>query len=414
MSDPIKIHHFDNGLVLIGEAMDWLESAAFAMMLPVGSETDPDGLSGLSSFTCEMALRGAGPYDSRAFVERLDDLGAERSESVGKSHTVFGAATLSEHLIPVMETFAEVARRPHLPGDQLEAGRLVMYQELRAMEDEPSQKVMMELRRGHYPHVWGRPTIGDWDSVSAITIADIHSHFEKTYRPNGTVIGVAGRFDWNQLVDEVGRLFNAWSKREEPIVDPGQRGPVTLHIPDETAQTHIGISYPSVPYKHDDYFLAWSGMGILSGGTSSRLFTEVREKRGLCYSVYASYHTLLDLAGVFCYAGTSAERAQETLDVTVQELQRLKDGINEDELERLKARIKSALIMQQESSGSRAGSIARDWYHLGRVRSMEEIDRMVNELTRERINDYFAANPPSDFTFVTLGPEQLEAPRGVS
>jgi predicted Zn-dependent peptidase len=155
-------------------------------------------------------------------------------------------------------------------------------------------------------------------------------------------------------------------------------------------------------------------VGVLGGGTSARLFTEVRERRGLCYSVYASYHTLRDRGGVFCYAGTSAERAQETLDVTAAELVRLARGIEEHELARLKARIKSSLIMQQESSSSRSASIARDWYHLGRVRSLDEVSALVDGLNSQRINAYLAEHPPRDFTVVTLGPDELEVPVGVS
>jgi predicted Zn-dependent peptidase len=140
---------------------------------------------------------------------------------------------------------------------------------------------------------------------------------------------------------------------------------------------------------------------------SSRLFTEVREKRGLCYTVYASYHTLRDRASVLCYAGTTAERAQETLDVTLGELKRLAAGIEPNELSRLKARVKSSLVMQQESSSSRSSSIARDWYHLGRVRTLDEIGQLVDALTCDSINGYLAAHPPRDFTIVTLGQRPL-------
>ncbi|MEX0978312.1 MAG: insulinase family protein, partial [Pirellulales bacterium] len=165
---------------------------------------------------------------------------------------------------------------------------------------------------------------------------------------------------------------------------------------------------------HPDYFQAWGAVGVLSGGTSARLFIEVREKRGLCYSVYATMHTLLDRGCVLCYAGTSAERAQETLDVLLSELVRLAEGVEAGELNRLKARMKSSLIMQQESSTARSGAIARDWYHLGRVRTMDELSRLLDELSCQSINAYLAAHPPGDFTIVTLGPQPLEVPRGVS
>jgi predicted Zn-dependent peptidase len=146
----------------------------------------------------------------------------------------------------------------------------------------------------------------------------------------------------------------------------------------------------------------------LSGGMSARLFTEVRERRGLCYSVYASYNSLKHRGGVFCYAGTGAERAQETLEVTLGELLRLEQGVEEHELDRLKARIKSSLVMQQESSSGRSSSLAFDWYHLGRARTLEEIEQIIDGLSSSTINAYLKKNPPKDFTVVTLGPKSLE------
>ena len=408
------IHTYPNGLVLVAEPMGWLESAALTLMVPAGCVHDPPKASGLASFTCEMALRGAGPRDSRRFIEDLDALGVERSESVVDSHTRYSGATLSANLPETLSIFADVLRRPHLPAEQLEAGRQVMLQELRAVEDEPSQKVMIELRRRHYPKPWGRPSQGELEAIEATTIDQVRELHRQHYRPNGTILGVAGRFDWHDLRQTVGELLGDWEPTDEsPIVEAGAMKKQE-HLAYDSNQTQIGIAYPSVPYRHADYFQAWGAVGVLSGGMSARLFTEVRERRGLCYSVYAMYHTLRELGGVFCYAGTSAERAQETLDVTIGELVRLAQGVEAHELDRLKARIKSALIMQQESSAARSSSIARDWYHLGRVRSLEEIGSLVDSLSCESINAYLAEHPPGDFTVVTLGPRPLEVPVGVS
>jgi predicted Zn-dependent peptidase len=127
--------------------------------------------------------------------------------------------------------------------------------------------------------------------------------------------------------------------------------------------------------------------------------------------VYAVCHTLRDRGSVFCYAGTTAERAQDTLDVVIHELRELSQGVRSDELQRLKARLKSSLIMQQESSSSRSGSIAADWYYLQRVQTLEEVGRIVDQLTCESINGYLARNPPADFLVVTLGQSELELPR---
>ncbi len=413
MTRPIVSHTYANGLVLVAEPMPSLESAAFTFLLPAGCALDPEGLSGLGSFTCEMSLRGSGERDSRAFVQDLENLGVERGESVSTSHTSFSGATLSRNLFPALTIFADLLRRPHFPDDQLEAARLVVLQELSAIEDEPGQKVMLELRRRQYPEPWGRPSHGERSALEAIGLEHIHDYFRRHYHPNGAIVGVAGNLDWDSLKEHVGQLFDDWAPQSASEPATGRWLSKREHIHHESNQTQIGIGFESLPYRHPDYFQAWGAIGVLSGGMSSRLFTEVREKRGLCYSVYATMHTLRDRGSVLCYAGTSAERAQETLDVTLEELVRLAQGIRSDELARLKARIKSSLIMQQESSSSRSSAIARDWYHLGRVRTLDELSRLLDALSCESINAFLAEHPPRDFTVVTLGPHPLEVPVGI-
>src|SRR3989442_9053029 len=142
-----------------------------------------------------------------------------------------------------------------------------------------------------------------------------------------------------------------------------------------------------------DYYAAMGAVNVLSGGMSARLFTEVREKRGLCYAVWATYQTFKDRASILCYAGTTNERAQETLDVTLGELRRLQDGIERDEVERVQAGLKSSLIMQEESTSARAGMLASDWYYLGRVRTFDEIQSAINGLTPEGIVGYLRRYP---------------------
>jgi predicted Zn-dependent peptidase len=364
--------------------------------------------------TCEMMLRGAGSRDSRAWISELENLGVERGESVGATQASFGGATLRDNLPPALELFADLLLRPLLPADQIEQGRGVCFQELRSVEDEPSHKLMLELRRRRYPDPWGRSSHGDEAGLRAIEIDDIRRFHSRHYRPNGTILAVAGNFDWPRLRDQVERLFDDWPTSNDPAPTASNGRDLGNHIPFDSSQSHVGIAYPTIPYKHPDYFQAWASVGVLSNGCSSRLFTEVRERRGLCYTVNASLHTQRDRAAVFCYAGTTAERAQETLDVTIGELLRLGDGIEANELDRLKARIKSSLIMQQESSSARSGAIAREWYHLGRARTLDEIGRLIDALTRDTINAFLRANPPRDLLVVTLGPEPLEVPVEVS
>lgn len=408
MSETILSHVFENGLALVAEPMEGVESAAFSMLLPAGAVYDPDHRSGLATLTCEMTLRGCGSRDNRQFITDLENLGVQRGESVSSAHASYGGATLAKNLSAALRIYADLWRRPHLPADELAAARLVLLQELRSIDDDPSHKLMLELKRRHYLDPWGRPSEGEIEDLEAATIDDVQSHYRQLFRPNGAILGVAGHVDWEPLKDLVGQLLADWQAIERPEPPSGARAPETEHLHHDSNQTQIGIAYPSVPYRHPDYFRASGAVGVLSGGMSSRLFTEVREKRGLCYTVFASYHTQRERGSVLCYAGTSAERAQETLDVTLGELDRLAEGILPAELDRLKARVKSALIMQGESSSARSGAIARDWYHLGRARTLEEIGRLVDELTVDGINSYLQGHPPGDFTVVTLGPKALQ------
>lgn len=411
-----SIHHhtFDNGLVLLAEPMSWLESAAFALLVPAGCNYDPDGRLGLANLACEMVQRGCGSRDSRQFINDLELLGADTSASVANAHTSFGGAMPAESLLGALQIYADVVQCPRLPEDQFEDARLVCLQEVRSLEDDLPQRVFHQLRQMRYGDPYGRKTCGELAGVQAATASDVRSFFQEVYRPNGAILSVAGNVRWPELRMAVERLFGDWQPRQAAIAAAAPSTETCRQVAVESSQTHIGIGYASVPYAHPDYFQARGAVGVLSDGMSSRLFTEVRENRGLAYAVFASCHSLLDRGSVLCYAATSTERAQETLDVLLAELVKLADGVREDELARLKAKIKSGLVMQQESSSSRSTSIAADWYHLGRVRTMDELVGILDGLSCESINRYLAEHPPSDFTIATLGVKPLEIPFGIS
>jgi predicted Zn-dependent peptidase len=407
-----KIHSFafPNGLSLVAEEMPWLESAAFALLMPAGCALEPADKLGLASLTCEMAQRGAGERDSRRFLADLENLGADSSASVSIAHTSVGGAMPAESLPQVLSIFADLVQRPHLPEDQLEDARLGCLQEVKAIEDDLAQKTMQQLRLSHYPEPWGRSSQGTEETVSRLTMDDVRRHFQSLYSPHGAILSVAGKIDWPKLKAEVEKLLGDWQTRPLVPVKVSPPPRTYRHLVADSSQTHIGIAIDAVPYSHPDYFQIRGAVGVLSDGMSSRLFTEVREKRGLVYTVYASCHSLRERGAILAYAGTTAERAQETLDVMLAELRGLYDGITADEIDRLKGRIKRSLIIQQESSPSRAGSIALDWYYLNRVRTMSELSQIIDSLTADSINAYLAANRPKQFTVTTVGRDELKVP----
>ncbi len=407
MPQEVSQHTFPNGLTLLAERMEHVRSAALAILVPAGCVYDPQGRRGLASVLSDLISRGAGSRDSRELTLALDNLGVDHGERASQFHVRFAAATLARNLPAVLDLYADVLLRPHLPADELEPVQELALQNLQGIEDEPQHKMFIELRRHHYPPPLGQDPSGTVEGIEGLTIDAVRAHWQRLFRPRGTIVSVAGNVEWGPLRDQVGRLFGDWKGGEEPAVNLGKPLPPTAHLNKETAQTQIGIAFPSVPIGHPDYYAARGAVNVLSGGMSSRLFTEVREKRGLCYSVGATYQTFKDRGSILCYAGTTNERAQETLDVTLGELRRLQEGIEAEEVERVKAGLKSSLIMAEESTGSRSATLASDWYFLGRVRSFDEMQATIDSLTPEAIVAHLRRCPPRDFTIVTLGPKPL-------
>ncbi len=407
MKQEVYHHKLANGMVLLAERMEQVRSAALNFLVPGGCVYDPPSYRGLGTVLAELITRGAGPRDSRELMLALDSLGLDRDESVGSMHLRFWGATLARNLPAALELYADILRRPHLPPEEMEPVRALALQDLQGLEDEPRQKVLIELRRRFFPPPLGHDRRGDRGGLENLTIAKIREHYRQHFGPRGTILSVAGNIDWPALRDQVEELFGDWTAGEEPTLKPGQAAKGHKHLAKDTTQTQIAIAYPSVPFGHPDFYAAQGAVQVLSGGMSARLFTEVREKRGLCYAVWASYQTFKEQACILCYAGTTNERAQETLEVTLQEIQRLLEGITDEEVERVRAGLKSALIMQEESTSARAGALASDWYFLGRIRSLAEIQAQVDGLTPRKIIAHLRRHPPRDFTIVTLGPKPL-------
>lgn len=410
MTQAVYHHTFANGLTLLAERMEHVRSAAFNVLVPAGCVYDPPKYLGIGSVLSDLITRGAGERDSRELTLALDNLGLDRDESVGSLHMRFWGATLARTLPAALEIYADILRRPHLPDKELAAVRELALQDIRSLEDEPRQKVLIELRRRYYPTPLGHDRRGTPEGIQSLTPKAIRSHYDRLFQPNGMILSVAGNIEWKRLRDQVEKLFADWEAHETPDLKLHSPPPDKPHIKKETEQTQIAIAYPSVPIGHPDYYTAMGAVNVLSGGMSSRLFTEVREKRGLCYSVWASYETYKDRASIICYAGSLNERAQETLDVTLRELVRLQEGVEDNEVERVQAGLKSALIMQEESTSARARSLASDWYFLGRVRSFDEIAEAINALSSRRIVEHLRRHPAGPFTIVTLGPKPLRLP----
>lgn len=410
MAERYFQHTFPNGLTLLAEKMPAMQSAAMTLLLPAGAATDPVDRSGSATVLSDLVLRGAGQRNSRQLTEWLDSLGLQRSSGVGIHHSRFGCAAVAAKVMEGLAVYADIVRRPHLPEDGFEAARDLSLQALAGIDDEPRQKLMIKLREWHFPSPYGRNTMGKAEDLEKLTIDLVKTDWQQRFHGRDAILSVAGNVEFDQLRSEVDRHFGSWNGQAVPefqVMPPPGR---FHHEEQKSEQTHIGIAWPSIAETDADYYTVRLAIEILSGGMSGRLFTEVREKRGLCYSVWAGYSSLKGSGSIMGYAGTSNERAQDTLDQFFAEVHRLRDGVAPAELARAKTGLKASTIMQGESTSARAGAIAHDYFMRGRIRTLEEIKDAIDSVTVEKVNSYLKNNEPGPFTVVTVGPKALKLP----
>ncbi|NCX98195.1 MAG: insulinase family protein, partial [Planctomycetia bacterium] len=268
----------DNGITLLGESMPGVESVAVAFHVPAGGVHDPAGRCGLATLAGELCLRGAGERTSREVVDTLEGAGANWGHTVSTTHTSYFGAMVARQLPTVLPVFVDIMRRPRLPPAEFASARDMVLQNLAGLEDDPGHRTMAMLRRLHLPSPWGMPTEGISSEVEAATLADVEAFVATRMQPTGLIMAVAGRIDWDEFVDRVTALMGDWRGEPGPPVSAGPRGPHVGHVPHESQQTHIALGWSVPPAHDDDSAICKAVLTILGGGTSSRLFTEVREK----------------------------------------------------------------------------------------------------------------------------------------
>jgi len=406
------------GVPLLMEQMSAVRSVGVTWLLPAGSATDPEERQGLSTLWAELLQRGAGDLDSRAQADAFDVLGVSRSADVSTLHMRLSFTLLGERLIAALPLMVDMVRRPRMEEEAVEASRDLALQGLAGLKDEPQQRAVLTLRERHNPPPLNRSGMGTESGLTAITRDDLVRGWAARARPRGSILAVAGDLESAGGADAVAAKFDAllrgWdgdAPGMKPAASP-TRG-TYHHLADKSAQVQIVLMHDAPPEPNPDSKLERVVSGVLSGGMAARLFTEVREKRGLCYSVSESYAADKDYGRCLAYVGTTPERAQESLDVLMSELRRVntpEGRITPEEFQRAMVGIRSGVIFSGESTGARAAALAGDMYRLGRGRSLDEVMAQYMAITVDQLNGYLARRQLGPTTIVTLGPAELRPP----
>jgi predicted Zn-dependent peptidase len=404
---PITTVTLECGLVLVVENVAGVRSAALSWLLPAGAATDSADRDGLASILAEFILRGCGGLSSREHSDALDRLGVNRGTDVSSHHLRIDASMTADHLHEALPLIANMILAPALADEHLEAVRSLALQSLEGLDDDPQHMAMIRLRERHLAPPFGRHGHGEAAVLESATIDELRTAWRTRFVPGGGILGIAGAVDANAIAARLNTLLKNWRGTS---TEPAASGPPTrgyLPIIQPTAQVHIAGGWEAPPERDPSSMIERLGITVLSGSTSGRLFSEVRQKRSLCYSVGASYRAGKDVGMISLYAGTTPERAQQTLDVCLEQVQSLRSGVREDEFRRAVVGLKSGQVMQGESTPARAAALVYDQFRIGRARTLEELASEIDAITIDRLNAHLAKRAFEPPTLVTIGPEAL-------
>jgi predicted Zn-dependent peptidase len=401
-------HQLPNGIEMIGQYMPSLSSITFGFQLEAAVLHEPEDKLGLAHLFEYMLFQGTKKKDARALNEAFESLGARKGASTGLETAQVWAQIVHTRFDATLDLIHELLLTPTFPRDDIEQMRNIVLQEIRRRDDEPMSRIFELVRANFYRGTpLGRLMLGTNESVRSLERKDLQEFWQTRYQPNNVLFSIAGKFDWDHVVEKMQTLFSDWEGQASPSPKPEPQPTNTVVLEhQEGKQEHIGMMVPFPNYTDPDYYAAMVLSEVLGGNMASRLFVEVREKRGLVYGVSASMGGNKHLGAMRIYAGTTPEQGRECLEVIINELRKLEqEGITTDELERAKVQLKSENIMRSEGSGARMGAIARSWWYERKLRTIQDVKEAIDAVTEEQVlNVLHRFSPLNPLTVAAVGP----------
>jgi predicted Zn-dependent peptidase len=401
------LHTLENGLEIVGQRMPSLASVTFGIQFNAGIKDEPEQKLGLTHLLSDMVFQGTEHRNVRQLTEDFEAIGARKGGETGNEFARYSAQIVGNRLDRAFDLMADVVRHPTFPEEEFQQMRAIQLQEIRRRDDEPMRRIFDLVRERFYSGTTlGRRGLGLRETVEQLQPDDLRAFWQARYRPQGALVSIAGNFDWDHVVARVAELFGDWSgatpQSQEQTPNPRPDVNIEIH---EGNQEHIGMAFPFPKYGDPDYYAASVVSEIFGGGMTSRLFREVREKRGLAYAVGSYTDSYRDAGMVALYVGTREANVGEAFEVIGAELARLgSDRVPEEELKRAKESVKGRLVLAQESTAARmsrlAGSVLFDVPILTLDEMLERIDGVTAEELSEIASDLYR---PERFSAACIG-----------
>jgi predicted Zn-dependent peptidase len=395
-----------NGLTVVSHAMPEVETVSLGLWVGAGSRSEMAGEHGVAHFLEHMAFKGTARRSAQDIAEEIEAVGGELNAATGIDSTAYYARVLRKDMPLAMDILSDIVVAPSFDRTELARERDVILQEIAAAMDSPEDIAFDLLQEAAFPNQpAGRSILGTADSVRRFKRAHLGAYLAAHYHGPNMVLAAAGAVDHGALVAAAERWLGTFDP--EPSLSPEQAvyaGGIR-RSDKEFEQTHIVLAFEGPHYRHADYFIAQLCAGVLGGGMSSRLFQEVRERRGLCYAIYAFASGLSDSGMFTIHAAGAADRAHDLLAVINTELEKAADkGFSPKELARVKAQLKMGLLTGLESSSARADQLARHILVHGRPLPIEELIEKIDRVEAKDLQTMVERMLGSPASLATVGP----------
>ena len=401
----VRLTTLENGLRVATDTMDTVETVTLGAWVETGSRDEPAELNGISHFLEHMVFKGTERRTARAIAEEIEAVGGHINAYTSRENTAFYAKVLKEDVGLAVDLVSDIMMHATMDPAELEREKSVICQEIHQAHDTPDDVVFDLFQEQAFPdQPLGRPVLGTEDVVRSLTRDDIQKYLHVGYTAQDTVFCAAGRIDHDELVNMIGDAFGGLSTVQRNGREHADyRGGDHL-LARDLEQLHLVLGFDGIGYKDDDFYAASVFSTLFGGGMSSRLFQEIREDRGLAYSIY-SFLSCYEDAGLFgIYAGTSADETAELIPVIAAEAAKVIEDIHEDEITRARTQLKASILMARESTSSRVEQLARQVMLFGHHLTVDEIVAKVEAVDNAAVKSVAARLFSGTPTVTAVGP----------
>jgi predicted Zn-dependent peptidase len=405
VTDPIQLTRLPSGLTVVTERMERVETVSFGAYVAAGSRNERPEENGVSHFLEHMAFKGTERRTAAEIAEEIEAVGGHINAYTAREQTAYYVKVLKEDTALAADIIGDILTHSTFEPEELERERGVILQEIGQANDTPDDIIFDHFQEAAFPaQPLGRPVLGTEDGIRSMPRTMLTGYMKRHYAHSNLVVAAAGKLEHEAVVELVKQHFaDLPAEPPPPKADARYRGGEFREARD-LDQVHIVLGFPSIGFGDPDYYPTLLLSTLLGGGMSSRLFQEVREKRGLVYSIYSFTAPYQD-GGLFgIYAGTGESEAEELMPVTLEELRKAQSEVTEAELSRARAQVKASVLMSLESTGSRCEQLARQLQVFGRVIPTAETVARINAVTPEDVQRAAARHFRAMPTLAAIGP----------